>query len=217
MCGRVWLTNASPELDNGISFAVVFADAVLRLDRKSVVQQSSEGRGGERRRREEEERGGGERRRREEEERGGGGRRRDNRRVAEEPVQEDVAQHQSDKLQNLRFPPNYPFEPPDFRFTRTLWHPIFYADRCLCMYPELAHVLISVFSLFDDLEFSSRANVDKGVQLRRNSTAYKIRKKTPVETFSCIDSEVMDDFGGSESDKEIFDEADEDTKGDRDD
>jgi len=98
-------------------------------------------------------------------------------------------------------------------------------------------VLISVLSLLDDAETSSPANVDAGVLLRTNPTKYKEQVKKDVEqskkdipadfvmptaesaykkdeemhNFSWSDSEVEDDFGGSDSDEEMgFDDEDED-------
>ncbi|KAK0936174.1 Ubiquitin-conjugating enzyme subunit [Friedmanniomyces endolithicus] len=153
----------------------------------------------------------------------------------------------------LTFPRNYPFEPPDFRFTRPLWHPNIYPDGRLCisilhqpgedmMSGELAgerwspvqrveSVLISVLSLLDDAEVSSPANVDAGVMLRKDPEAYKqkvkldreaskqdipagfempthesaFKKEEKVDTFSWSDSEAEDDFGGSDSDEDMFD------------
>lgn len=159
----------------------------------------------------------------------------------------------------MKFPSNYPFSPPDFRFERPLWHPNVYPDGRLCvsilhqpgedtMSGELAgerwspvqrveSVLISVLSLLDDAEVSSPANVDAGVMLRNDLEAYKERcrrdrenskadipagfempthetafkKAEPKqEEFSWSDSEVEDDFGGSESDEEMFDDDDSD-------
>lgn len=97
----------------------------------------------------------------------------------------------------MKFPRNYPYEPPDFRFTRPLWHPNVYPDGRLCisilhqpgedaMSGELASerwspiqrvesVLISVLSLLDDAEVNSPANVDAGVMLRKDPAAYKER------------------------------------------
>ncbi|GAB7347928.1 hypothetical protein MBLNU459_g5442t1 [Dothideomycetes sp. NU459] len=98
-------------------------------------------------------------------------------------------------------------------------------------------VLISVLSLLDDAEVSSPANVDAGVMLRNYPAKYKERAQQDVEQskkdiptdfvmptqetaykqevetndFSWSDSEVEDDFGGSESDADMtFDDDDED-------
>lgn len=92
-------------------------------------------------------------------------------------------------------------------------------------------VLISVLSLLDDAEVSSPANVDAGVMLRNNPTKYKEMVKRDLDVskkdipegfvmprhedvfkqkkkeddnmgFSWEDSDVEDDFGGSDSDME---------------
>ncbi|KAF2484620.1 ubiquitin-conjugating enzyme/RWD-like protein [Neohortaea acidophila] len=165
----------------------------------------------------------------------------------------------------MKFPRNYPYEPPDFRFERPLWHPNIYPDGRLCisilhapgedsMSGELAgerwspvqrveSILISVISLLDDPEVSSPANVDAGVMLRKDPEGFKERVRQDKEkskgdipadfdmpthesafrkseadkvepNFSWSDSEAEDDFGGSESDEEMFDDEDEDTEGD---
>ncbi|KAF2720555.1 hypothetical protein K431DRAFT_226119 [Polychaeton citri CBS 116435] len=170
----------------------------------------------------------------------------------------------------MNFPKNYPYEPPDFRFERSLWHPNVYPDGRLCisilhqpgedaMSGELASerwspaqrvesVLISVLSLLDDAEVSSPANVDAGVMLRNSPEQYKQRARQDTEKskedipadfempthetafkkeestvgggdFSWDDSDVDEDFGGSESEQEMFDDdddEDEDVEGDSD-
>ncbi|GAB7360177.1 hypothetical protein MBLNU230_g7939t1 [Neophaeotheca triangularis] len=103
----------------------------------------------------------------------------------------------------MRFPQDYPFSPPDFRFKKPLWHPNVYPDGRLCisilhqpgedlMSGELASerwspaqsvesVLISILSLLDDAEVNSPANVDAGVMLRKEPEAYKERARRDVE------------------------------------
>ncbi|EGD92837.1 ubiquitin-conjugating enzyme E2-34 kDa [Trichophyton mentagrophytes] len=103
----------------------------------------------------------------------------------------------------IAFPRNYPYSPPQFRFTPSLWHPNIYDNGYVCisilhkpgedeMSGELASerwspaqrvesVLISIISLLDDAEVSSPANVEAGVQLRSNPAAYKKRVKAEVE------------------------------------
>ena len=103
----------------------------------------------------------------------------------------------------MKFSKNYPYEPPDFRFERPLWHPNVYEDGRLCisilhqpgddaMSGELAgerwspvqrveSVLISVLSLLDDAEVSSPANVDAGVMLRKDPEGYKERVRQDKE------------------------------------
>ncbi|KAB8233153.1 hypothetical protein ETB97_002950 [Aspergillus alliaceus] len=104
---------------------------------------------------------------------------------------------------SMKFPPNYPFSPPEFSFQRPLYHPNIYPDGKLCisilhapgedeMSGELASerwspaqrvesVLISILSLLDDAEVSSPANVDAGVMLRNNPEKYKSLVRNNVE------------------------------------
>ncbi|KAI4208018.1 MAG: hypothetical protein LQ346_000182 [Caloplaca aetnensis] len=106
-------------------------------------------------------------------------------------------------LASMKFPSNYPYSPPAFQFTRSLYHPNIYADGKLCisilhapgddeMSGELASerwspaqrvesVLLSIISLLDDAETSSPANVDAGVLLRKDLEAYKKRVKQDVD------------------------------------
>lgn len=103
----------------------------------------------------------------------------------------------------MKFPKNYPMEPPDFRFHNPLFHPNVYPDGRLCisilhapgddiMSGELAterwspiqnveSVMLSVLSLLDDAEVSSPANVDAGVMLRKQPEQYKERAKKDCE------------------------------------
>lgn len=97
----------------------------------------------------------------------------------------------------MAFPHNYPYQPPDFRFERPLYHPNVYPDGRLCIsilhqpgedvmsgesagerwspVQRVESVLISVLSLLDDAEVSSPANVDAGVLLRNDPAAYQDR------------------------------------------
>ncbi|KAL8710942.1 MAG: hypothetical protein Q9220_004541 [cf. Caloplaca sp. 1 TL-2023] len=106
-------------------------------------------------------------------------------------------------LARMKFPSNYPYAPPEFQFTRPLYHPNIYADGKLCisilhapgddeMSGELAaerwspaqrveSVLLSIISLLDDAETSSAANVDAGVMLRNHPDRYKKRVMEDVE------------------------------------
>ncbi|TIA09427.1 ubiquitin-protein ligase [Aureobasidium pullulans] len=103
----------------------------------------------------------------------------------------------------MTFPPSYPYSPPEFMFTRPMFHPNVYPDGKLCisilhppgedeMSGELAaerwspaqrveSVLISILSLLDDAEPSSPANVDAGVMIRNDPEAYKQRARQDVE------------------------------------
>ncbi|KAL2830907.1 ubiquitin-conjugating enzyme/RWD-like protein [Aspergillus cavernicola] len=103
----------------------------------------------------------------------------------------------------MKFPKNYPYSPPEFRFLRPLYHPNIYKDGKLCisilhspgddeMSGELASerwspaqrvesVLISILSLLDDAEVSSPANVDAGVLIRKEPEKYKETVQKCVE------------------------------------
>ncbi|ODM20811.1 hypothetical protein SI65_03864 [Aspergillus cristatus] len=103
----------------------------------------------------------------------------------------------------MKFPSNYPYSPPEFRFLRPLCHPNIYSNGKLCisilhppgedeMSGELASerwspaqrvesVLISILSLLDDAEVSSPANVDAGVLLRKEPEKYKAIVRRQVE------------------------------------
>lgn len=166
----------------------------------------------------------------------------------------------------MRFPANYPFEPPEFRFVRPLWHPNIYEDGRLCIsilhqpgddamsgesagerwspVQRVESVLISVLSLLDDAEVCSPANVDAGVQLRKDPEGYRDRVRADKEKskqdipagfempthesafkteeapddFSWSDSEAEDDFDASgDSDEEMFDDEDEEDEEEDDD
>jgi len=103
----------------------------------------------------------------------------------------------------MKFPKNYPYSPPSFRFTRSLFHPNIYQDGRLCisilhapgddeMSGETAaerwspaqrveSVLISILSLLDDAECSSPANVDASVLLRKDPDRYRAKVSEIVE------------------------------------
>ena len=96
-------------------------------------------------------------------------------------------------------------------------------------------VLLSIISLLDDAECSSPANVDAGVLLRKDLEAFKKRVKEDVEVSKkdipadfimptsdvapkktekeedpdfWVDSDAEDDFGGSDTDDDDLEEAD---------
>ncbi|KAL7665517.1 UBC core domain-containing protein [[Candida] zeylanoides] len=102
----------------------------------------------------------------------------------------------------MRFPPEFPFSPPTFRFTPAIYHPNVYRDGRLCI--SILHqggdptseepdsetwspaqtvesVLISIISLLEDPNVSSPANIDASVELRKNPEAYKKRVLQEVE------------------------------------
>lgn len=93
----------------------------------------------------------------------------------------------------MRFPTNYPFAPPTFRFTPSIFHPNVYADGRLCisilheagnMYSDepsnenwspaqcVESILISILSVLDDPNINSPANVDASKLFRDNKEAY---------------------------------------------
>lgn len=102
----------------------------------------------------------------------------------------------------MRFPPEFPFVPPSFRFTPAIYHPNVYRDGRLCI--SILHqggdptadledsetwspaqtvesVLISIISLLEDPNVSSPANIDASVELRKNPAAYKRKVLQEVE------------------------------------
>jgi ubiquitin-conjugating enzyme E2 R len=103
----------------------------------------------------------------------------------------------------MSFPRDYPYKPPDFRFSKPLWHPNVYSDGRLCISilhspgedatsgesagerwspaQRVESVLISILSLLDDGEISSPANVDASVMLRDDKEAFKARVRQDVE------------------------------------
>ncbi|OAP65674.1 hypothetical protein AYL99_01646 [Fonsecaea erecta] len=103
----------------------------------------------------------------------------------------------------MSFPRDYPYKPPDFRFSKPLWHPNIYADGRLCISilhapgedimsgesagerwspaQRVESVLISILSLLDDPEISSPANVDASVMFRDDKEAFKARVRQDVD------------------------------------
>ncbi|EMG47621.1 CDC34 Ubiquitin-conjugating enzyme E2-34 kDa [Candida maltosa Xu316] len=102
----------------------------------------------------------------------------------------------------MRFPQDFPFSPPSFRFTPALYHPNVYRDGRLCISilhqggdptsdePEsetwspaqtVESVLISIISLLDDPNGNSPANIDASVECRKNFNEYKKRVLSEVE------------------------------------
>jgi ubiquitin-conjugating enzyme E2 R len=102
----------------------------------------------------------------------------------------------------MRFPSEFPFAPPTFRFTPAIYHPNVYRDGRLCI--SILHqggdptsdepdsetwtpaqtvelVLISIISLLEDPNVLLPANIDASVELRKNPEAYKKRVLQEVE------------------------------------
>ena len=103
----------------------------------------------------------------------------------------------------LQFPKNYPYSPPDFRFSNPLWHPNIYPDGRICISilhapgednmsgeapgerwspaQRVESVLISILSLLDDAEINSPANVDASVMYRDDKAAFRKRVQEDVQ------------------------------------
>jgi len=113
---------------------------------------------------------------------------------------------------NMKFPEDYPISPPKMKFLSDFWHPNVYADGGVCisilhtpdpLNPEekdsecwrpiqtVESILVSVVSMLADPNFSSPANVDASVQLRKDPNAYK---KKILEIVSKSKSELPADF-----------------------
>jgi len=96
----------------------------------------------------------------------------------------------------MTFPEEYPNAPPKMKFISEMWHPNVYAEGPVCisilhtpdpMNPEekeeetwrpiqtVESILVSVCSMLSDPNFSSPANVDASVELRKHPDAYKKR------------------------------------------
>lgn len=124
----------------------------------------------------------------------------------------------------MRFPQDFPFSPPTFRFTPAIYHPNVYRDGRLCI--SILHqggdptsdepdsetwtpaqtvesVLISIVSLLEDPNVNSPANLDASLDLRKNPEVYKQKvlvevqksKKDIPEGFVIPESEQA--YGGS--------------------
>jgi len=107
----------------------------------------------------------------------------------------DSVYHGGYFVANMKFPQNYPYSPPDFKFKRTLYHPNVYEDGRLCISilhapgddemsgesgairwspaQRVESVLLSIMSLLDDANVSSPANVDASVMYRDKPEDYK--------------------------------------------
>ncbi|KAH3679308.1 hypothetical protein WICMUC_001132 [Wickerhamomyces mucosus] len=102
----------------------------------------------------------------------------------------------------MKFPSDFPFSPPTFRFTPAIYHPNVYRDGRLCI--SILHqggdptsdepdaetwspaqtvetVLISIVSLLEDPNPSSPANVDAAVDWRKKPDVYKKKVTLEVE------------------------------------
>jgi len=117
-------------------------------------------------------------------------------------LNEDSIYHGGYFKAQMRFPEDFPFSPPQFRFTPAIYHPNVYRDGRLCIsilhqsgdpmadeidsetwspVQTVESVLISIVSLLEDPNVSSPANVDAAVDYRKNPDLYKQRIKMEVE------------------------------------
>lgn len=110
---------------------------------------------------------------------------------------------------SLKFPQDYPNNPPEMRFLTKMWHPNIYADGKVCisiLHPPgtdqynseetaderwrpilgVEGILLSVISMLNDPNISSPANIDAAVELRDNPEAYK--KKVKRLTIQSVES-----------------------------
>ncbi|BFZ61191.1 Ubiquitin-conjugating enzyme subunit [Saitoella coloradoensis] len=109
----------------------------------------------------------------------------------------------------IKFPKDYPFMPPSFRFLRPVFHPNIYKDGKLCisiLHPpgddpqsgetaaerwspaqSVESIILSIMSLLEDPNCASPANVDAGVLWRKDRQEYRnIVQKQVEETKSDI-------------------------------
>lgn len=103
---------------------------------------------------------------------------------------------------SMTFPEEYPNAPPKMKFISDMWHPNVYPDGGVCisilhtpdpMNPQereeetwrpiqtVESILVSVCSMLADPNFSSPANVDASVELRKKPADYKKRILKLVE------------------------------------
>ncbi|CCK71518.1 SCF E2 ubiquitin-protein ligase catalytic subunit CDC34 KNAG_0H01040 [Huiozyma naganishii CBS 8797] len=117
-------------------------------------------------------------------------------------LNEDSLYHGGYFKAQMRFPEDFPFSPPQFRFTPAIYHPNVYRDGRLCIsilhqsgdpmtdepdaetwspVQTVESVLISIVSLLEDPNISSPANVDAAVDYRKNPDQYRQRVLMEVE------------------------------------
>ncbi|KAH3900726.1 SCF E2 ubiquitin-protein ligase catalytic subunit CDC34 SCDLUD_003731 [Saccharomycodes ludwigii] len=117
-------------------------------------------------------------------------------------LNEDSIYHGGYFKAQMKFPDDFPFSPPSFRFTPAIYHPNVYRDGRLCIsilhqsgdptseepdsetwspVQTVESVLISIVSLLEDPNINSPANVDAAVDYRKHPDQYKQRVKMEVE------------------------------------
>lgn len=103
----------------------------------------------------------------------------------------------------LEFPPDFPLNPPTLHFISDFWHPNVYTNGKVCisiLHPpgpdemsgedaserwlptrSIATIILSVISILSAPNFSSPANIDASVEMRKNPEAFNKRVKVLVE------------------------------------
>ncbi|TPX61882.1 hypothetical protein PhCBS80983_g00829 [Powellomyces hirtus] len=106
-------------------------------------------------------------------------------------------------LASIKFPQDFPFNPPSFTFHNGFYHPNVYEDGRLCISilhapgddemsgesaaerwnptQSVESILLSVISLLNDPNTSSPANVDASIQFRKDKKAFDAKVKELVE------------------------------------
>lgn len=114
----------------------------------------------------------------------------------------------------MRFPSNYPYSPPSFRFTPAIFHPNVYPDGRLCISilhsagqqeasdeplnitwspaQKVESVLLSILSLLEDPNVASPANVEAGIAYRKQRDLYNDKVKADVlKSIEAMPSDIV--------------------------
>jgi len=102
----------------------------------------------------------------------------------------------------MAFPDEYPNAPPKMKFVSEMWHPNVYPDGTVCIsilhtpdpmntqereeetwrpIQTVESILVSVTSMLSDANFSSPANIDASVELRKKPEDYRKRVRRLAE------------------------------------
>ncbi|ODV62934.1 SCF E2 ubiquitin-protein ligase catalytic subunit CDC34 ASCRUDRAFT_74380 [Ascoidea rubescens DSM 1968] len=127
-------------------------------------------------------------------------------------LNEDSVYHGGYFKAQMKFPNDFPYSPPTFKFTPPIYHPNVYKDGRLCISilhqsgdptseepdaetwrptQSVESVLVSIVSLLEDPNISSPANVDAAVDWKKNRSSYNSKVKTEVERSK---QDIPDDF-----------------------
>lgn len=131
----------------------------------------------------------------------------------------------------MRFPADFPFSPPTYRFTPAIYHPNVYRDGRLCV--SILHqggdptsdepdsetwtpaqtvelVLILIVLLLEDPNVLSPANIDASVELRKNPKQYRekvmqevLRSKADIPEGFVIPESELHAYGNANSAAEL--------------